>query len=176
MRYIGGRNDYPSCQRWSRYHRHTAREAHEIVARYGYVDTDEFTLGDRRLSRYIARSAPTGLAPKVARPMLAVAPPADRMVGTGYRCHYCGQAATTIDHVWPKSRGGDDHPNNLVRACAACNSSKGTRSLFGQRCPDCREVRHPGDLDTATQVAYYACRCGRSWSATVALQEARLPR
>ena len=175
MRYIGGRNDGPSCQRWSRYHRGTARSAHEITSRYGHTDTEEFTLGDRRVTRYIARSAPTGLAPKVAVSTL-VAPSAGHMVGTGYPCHYCGQPASTIDHVWPKSRGGDDHRNNLVRACSTCNSSKGTRSLFGQRCPGCLEVRHPGDLDTATQVAYYACRCGCSWTTTVALQEVRLPR
>jgi 5-methylcytosine-specific restriction endonuclease McrA len=40
-----------------------------------------------------------------------------------YRCHYCGQAANTVDHVIPKAKGGTDDPSNLVAACARCNYS-----------------------------------------------------
>lgn len=57
------------------------------------------------------------------------------------RCHYCkckmdtttyspGEQfplnAVTVDHVVPRSRGGSDHPNNLVLACFGCNSTKGS--------------------------------------------------
>ena len=47
----------------------------------------------------------------------------------GYRCAYCGEQATTVDHVRPKSRGGTDDPANLVSACPRCNYSKQGRTV-----------------------------------------------
>jgi hypothetical protein len=45
-------------------------------------------------------------------------------------CVYCGRREQlTLDHVHPKSRGGDDAFNNLALACRSCNSSKGARTL-----------------------------------------------
>lgn len=43
----------------------------------------------------------------------------------GYRCHWCGQAANTVDHLIPRARGGTDDPANLVAACGTCNSRRG---------------------------------------------------
>jgi 5-methylcytosine-specific restriction endonuclease McrA len=54
----------------------------------------------------------------------------------GYVCMYCGQDATTVDHVIPIVKGGDPiSMDNMVAACRRCNSSKGSRSegLFLQR-------------------------------------------
>ena len=34
----------------------------------------------------------------------------------------------TVDHVVPRAGGGTDHLDNLQLLCAACNSTKGTRS------------------------------------------------
>jgi 5-methylcytosine-specific restriction endonuclease McrA len=34
----------------------------------------------------------------------------------------------TIDHVIPKSKGGDDSWENMVAACLPCNNRKGNRS------------------------------------------------
>jgi 5-methylcytosine-specific restriction endonuclease McrA len=54
----------------------------------------------------------------------------------GHVCHYCGQDATTVDHVIPIVKGGDPiSMDNMVAACRRCNSSKGSRSegLFLQR-------------------------------------------
>lgn len=34
-----------------------------------------------------------------------------------HRCGYCGKAASTIDHVMPRSRGGADSWENLVACC-----------------------------------------------------------
>jgi len=54
----------------------------------------------------------------------------------GYVCYYCGQDATTVDHVIPIAKGGDPiSHDNMVAACRRCNSSKGSRSegLFLQQ-------------------------------------------
>lgn len=42
-------------------------------------------------------------------------------------CVYCGEPATTADHVIPVSRGGTDDRSNLVAACAICNGAKGDK-------------------------------------------------
>jgi len=47
----------------------------------------------------------------------------------GQRCVYCERAATTIDHVVPKSRGGGDTWDNMVACCLPCNNTKGDRTL-----------------------------------------------
>jgi 5-methylcytosine-specific restriction endonuclease McrA len=44
------------------------------------------------------------------------------------RCGYCGGSATTIDHVLPRSRGGEDTWENLVACCLRCNNLKGNRT------------------------------------------------
>lgn len=44
-------------------------------------------------------------------------------------CVYCGNTATTVDHVRPLARGGWEHESNLVPACGPCNFSKGPRLL-----------------------------------------------
>lgn len=47
----------------------------------------------------------------------------------GHTCFYCGQDATTVDHVIPIVKGGDPIAHdNMVAACRRCNSSKGSRS------------------------------------------------
>jgi len=49
----------------------------------------------------------------------------------GYICQYCGRRVRhpTIDHVMPRRLGGKDTWENLVTACAACNTRKGGRTL-----------------------------------------------
>jgi 5-methylcytosine-specific restriction endonuclease McrA len=43
-------------------------------------------------------------------------------------CAYCGQRRKlVIEHVRPVSRGGRTDVDNIVPACAACNSAKGTK-------------------------------------------------
>ena len=43
-------------------------------------------------------------------------------------CAYCGRRATTVDHVFPKSRGGSHDPSNLVACCKKCNEIKNNRT------------------------------------------------
>lgn len=46
-----------------------------------------------------------------------------------YRCAYCGGKAETIDHVVPRSRGGQHSWLNCVASCARCNHRKADRYL-----------------------------------------------
>ena len=47
----------------------------------------------------------------------------------GWRCVYCGDSAgrLTLDHVVPRSRGGESVWENVVTSCAPCNLRKGNR-------------------------------------------------
>ncbi|MFC6013143.1 HNH endonuclease [Nocardia lasii] len=46
-----------------------------------------------------------------------------------YRCGYCGGKAETIDHVIPRSRGGEHSWENCVASCAPCNHRKADKML-----------------------------------------------
>jgi 5-methylcytosine-specific restriction endonuclease McrA len=47
----------------------------------------------------------------------------------GHRCVYCGSTGRlTLDHVLPRSRGGDSIWENVVTSCAPCNLRKGNRT------------------------------------------------
>ena len=45
-------------------------------------------------------------------------------------CVYCGEEATSVDHLIPQFKNGPDAADNLVPACRECNSSKGSRDAF----------------------------------------------
>jgi hypothetical protein len=47
------------------------------------------------------------------------------------KCAYCNNPpidtrSLTVDHVKPKSKGGEDRTSNCVPACRSCNHSKGS--------------------------------------------------
>lgn len=47
-----------------------------------------------------------------------------------HECQYCGSKENlTIDHVIPKSKGGQDTWENLVACCGFCNLKKGNKLL-----------------------------------------------
>ena len=56
-----------------------------------------------------------------------------------FRCQYCGvkkgAGELTLDHILPRSRGGDNSPLNIVTACVACNQRKGSRTPDEARMP-----------------------------------------
>src|SRR5215207_1009655 len=69
----------------------------------------------------------------------------DQPVWVG-KCIFCGRALTiaadgtavsrvTIEHIWPRTHGGDDRLENLALACSGCNREKGGR----------HDVRHRRD-------------------------------
>lgn len=49
-------------------------------------------------------------------------------------CWYCGTemepSKLTKDHVFPRSKGGDNDMDNIIMVCKTCNSSKGNMDLF----------------------------------------------
>ena len=49
----------------------------------------------------------------------------------GWRCVYCGTSdgRLTLDHVLPRSRGGESIWENVVTSCAPCNHRKGNRTV-----------------------------------------------
>lgn len=54
------------------------------------------------------------------------------MLRDGHQCQYCSRRPPirdlNIDHVLPRSRGGEDSWENLVTACRPCNLRKGWRT------------------------------------------------
>lgn len=44
----------------------------------------------------------------------------------GWACQYCGSRSNlTVDHVVPRSKGGNSSWENIVASCAPCNRRKG---------------------------------------------------
>jgi 5-methylcytosine-specific restriction endonuclease McrA len=63
-----------------------------------------------------------------------------------WRCQYCGgggHGSLTVDHVIPRSRGGQTTWTNVVAACLRCNLLKGNRTLEEARLRLVREPVHP---------------------------------
>jgi hypothetical protein len=56
-----------------------------------------------------------------------------RLLKRNPHCHYCGISVnvdtSNMDHVLPKSRGGDHWPANLVLSCKKCNGDKQSDTL-----------------------------------------------
>lgn len=53
----------------------------------------------------------------------------------GNTCWYCGKTfddknKLTLDHVFPRSKGGDSSMDNLMPVCRKCNSSKGDKDVL----------------------------------------------
>ncbi|KKN38025.1 hypothetical protein LCGC14_0757370 [marine sediment metagenome] len=47
----------------------------------------------------------------------------------GFCCAYCGSKSSNLtqDHIIPVARGGAYSVENIVPACSACNTAKGTK-------------------------------------------------
>jgi 5-methylcytosine-specific restriction endonuclease McrA len=63
----------------------------------------------------------------------------------GYTCQYCHRRGEhlTVDHVVPRSRGGETTWTNVVAACLRCNLRKGNRLLAEAGMGLVREPVHP---------------------------------
>ncbi|MHB8574916.1 MAG: HNH endonuclease [Dehalococcoidia bacterium] len=62
-----------------------------------------------------------------------------------YTCQYCGRQPRelTLDHVFPRHRGGRHTWENLVAACKACNHRKAGRTPAEARMALAKEPRPP---------------------------------
>jgi 5-methylcytosine-specific restriction endonuclease McrA len=65
-----------------------------------------------------------------------------------WTCQYCGKSkpGLTVDHVIPRSRGGESIWENIVAACASCNRRKGNHLPREVRMHPRRRPRPPGPL------------------------------
>ena len=65
----------------------------------------------------------------------------------GYRCHWCGNRANTVDHLVPRAEGGARYdPTNLVAACTPCNMCRGAQLGTQRRLT--RRGQHTADQTT----------------------------
>lgn len=46
-----------------------------------------------------------------------------------FKCAYCGEKATSLDHIIPRFRSGSSNRNNLLPACQPCNNHKGSNKM-----------------------------------------------
>jgi hypothetical protein len=44
-------------------------------------------------------------------------------------CGYCGESATSLDHIVPRFRSGSSYRNNLLPACRRCNTNKASYKM-----------------------------------------------
>jgi 5-methylcytosine-specific restriction endonuclease McrA len=90
------------------------REAHKAEIRAG-----------KRASNNRRRAALRGceLASNVSAKTYA------RIMAGDPSCTYCPAPATHVDHVYPFYQGGPESDDNLVPACATCNSGKRAKLL-----------------------------------------------
>jgi 5-methylcytosine-specific restriction endonuclease McrA len=63
-----------------------------------------------------------------------------------WTCQYCGSAkpGLTVDHVVPRSRGGESVWENIVASCAPCNRRKGNKLPREARMHPLSAPRPPG--------------------------------
>ena len=46
-----------------------------------------------------------------------------------HKCGYCGDEATSLDHIIPRFKSGSSNRNNLIPACRRCNSNKASTNV-----------------------------------------------
>ena len=72
-----------------------------------------------------------------------------------FQCQYCsrrpGQRELNVDHVQPRSRGGEDSWTNLVISCRSCNLKKGRRTPAEAGMKLLKSPKRP-HWSTATQI------------------------
>jgi 5-methylcytosine-specific restriction endonuclease McrA len=77
-----------------------------------------------------------------------------------YVCQYCGNPGNTVDHLIPRSKGGDSSWENCVCACSGCNSRKKNRT---PREAEMKLLRHPNKPRFISKVVLDARKNGADW-------------
>jgi 5-methylcytosine-specific restriction endonuclease McrA len=79
----------------------------------------------------------------------------------GHKCQYCGISVNlTVDHVIPKSRGGEDTWENLTTACIRCNNKKGDRTPEEARMHIMNSPKKPSHI---TFIKNFAGKIDEDW-------------
>ena len=82
-------------------------------------------------------------------------------------CQYCGVALAssdlTLDHVVPRSRGGNSTWENLVACCHSCNRQKGNRMLSEIEDMTLLREPRPFSLHTSRQIMRMLGRGDDRW-------------
>jgi 5-methylcytosine-specific restriction endonuclease McrA len=97
----------------------------------------------------------------------------------GHRCQYCGvsfpPSKLSLDHVVPRSRGGDTSWENVVCCCLDCNTRKGGRTPREARMKLLRNPFRPRHnpllakkLDNPKYQSWRSFLTGSSWAVDVA--------
>ena len=78
----------------------------------------------------------------------------EKLQKSNHACAYCGKILVTpkevtIDHIFPRIKGGTNEMENIVFACKNCNSSKGDKDMFGWY------IEHFGKFPTIFLTANY---------------------
>ena len=60
-----------------------------------------------------------------------------------YTCQYCGSQAESVDHIIPKSKGGEHIWDNVVACCKRCNLIKVDKDLTDTRLKLKRNPQRP---------------------------------
>lgn len=67
-----------------------------------------------------------------------------------FKCQYCSisfkKSDLTLDHVMPKSRGGDTSWENIVSACKPCNNKKADKTPSEAKMPLLSRPKEPNTL------------------------------
>jgi 5-methylcytosine-specific restriction endonuclease McrA len=82
----------------------------------------------------------------------------------GWSCQYCGtRSSLTVDHVIPRSKGGDSSWENIVASCAPCNRRKGDRLPSQADMHPRQKPRAPGAHVFITVAAPTIPQAWRQW-------------
>lgn len=124
----GGRATIPSIQRWTNGSADDAafllHELHDL-GYLSFIEDDHEFYAPQMMPAPEARPAVEGQKKWSISSEIR----AEIYKRDGWQCHYCGSCDDlTLDHKTPRSKGGGDHPSNLLTACRSCNSRKGTKS------------------------------------------------
>lgn len=110
----------------------TARRAIELIVRGKAVGVDDVPVIHIAKGLQVASAIRLRYYRRVPVRMQVVSRK-NIMIRDGNRCQYCGRrfqsADLTLDHIWPRSKGGKGTWENLVACCRADNHRKGDRTL-----------------------------------------------
>jgi hypothetical protein len=91
---------------------------------------------DRAIKRRALRAMPNMENDPIARGVGMIVVSFTQPIQVDAPCHYCGNLATTRDHIVPKGKRGTDAWWNLVPACEPCNRRKSDADTWC-RCAFC---------------------------------------